>query len=272
MAAESASKTCVVCGQDVAGKPRVKDAAGRYMCAGACHEKAAAAAKQRAGGGTPAPPPKAPPVARPMGDGNVLGGLIAASPMLNSAMCTECGNPMPGGAVLCTRCGFNTQTGKSLRTAVIRDKQAKEPKAASGKYHNKYASGEAGPSFWKLLLVETLILSAVACLPLVGAEGFLVSLIVLAVASLIAWIGGTVAAFKNGQTIWGVCGVCMIVPLVNFVAGLGFLVFNLLFNEDKYSRSLYLATFIASFVFGAAIGIAIATGQTFDLFGRTLGG
>ncbi len=268
----AAGKICAICGEDVSGKPRVKDAQGRYMCAGLCEAKAAEQARARSAP-RPKPAPAAAPAAPPVvsSDAGLLGKLIEDSPMLKSAKCESCGSAMVGGAVLCTRCGYNTQTGKNIRTAVIIEKEQKQQQVKPGKYRNKYAGGEVGPPLWKMLAVETVVLSAIACLPLIGAEGFMVSWVMLLGASLLAWIGGTVAAFKNDQTIWGVCGVLMIVPIINIIGGLGFLIFNLFFNEDKYSRALYLSTIIAGFVWGAVIAIAIVSGEKFAIFGHALG-
>ncbi len=127
--AESAGKTCIVCGKDVSGQPRVKDAAGHYMCAGECQQKAIAAAKTRKdaqAAAKPAAPSQPKPASNaPLPPGGLLGQLIDDSPMLNSARCESCGSAMPGGSVICTRCGFNTQTGKVLRTAVIVEKEKK---------------------------------------------------------------------------------------------------------------------------------------------------
>lgn len=275
-----AAKVCIVCGANVAGKPRVKDAAGRYMCAGECQKKAEAESLARSEAREraklqPPPPPKAGPVVKSAAaakESNLLGDLISSSPMINAAACTACGNPMPGGAVVCTRCGFNSQTGKNLKTAVIKEKEKKEAKLKPQKYNNKYAMGEVGTPFWKIFVIETVILSAVGCLPLVGAEGFTIGYIIIGLASLVAWIGGTIAAFKNDQTLWGICGIGQIVPILNLFAAIGFLIYNLLFNEDKNSRALYLASLIGFVVFGIMMGVAIALGRQFVLFGTNIGG
>src|SRR4051812_35792426 len=96
------SKVCVVCGTDVVGKPRVKDAAGRYMCAGLCETKAA----ERAGGSSPPPPNPAPAAPAPPpvveSDVGLLGKLIEDSPMLRASKCESCGSAMIGNAVICT--------------------------------------------------------------------------------------------------------------------------------------------------------------------------
>jgi hypothetical protein len=269
--AESAAKVCVVCGANVAGKPRVKDAAGRYMCAGECQEKAEAQARARAQAREqaklqPPPPPKKGPVVKSTsspGDGNLLGDLISNSPMVGAVACTACGNPMPNGAVVCTRCGFNSQTGKNLKTAVIREKEKKEPKVKPLKYSNKYAY-QSGPSFWKALMVYTCALSVVSLLVFAGPLGVFAARVIFMLAGLAAWVTCVISAFKNDQTLFGILN---IIPIVNWFS---LLIFNLLFNEDTMSRALYWSLWIGGFVLGVMIGIAFLLGFNVDLLSSSL--
>jgi hypothetical protein len=255
-AAESAAKICVVCGVDVAGKPRVKDGAGHYMCVGACQEKAVAAAKARAGGGggaAPARPVQVPagkPPAKTSQDGSLMNDLISASPMLNAARCTECGNPMPTGAVLCTRCGFNSQTGKALKTAVIKEKEVKEAAPKGKSYQNRYASSEFGPSFGVLFLIFAGGISALAVLgfahPMFTAAAFGLGWLLLGVGGI--W--GIVSAFLAGEIGWGVA--MFIVP---FAAP----IYMLFVTEDKWSKSIYV---------GALVGLIVAAVMLFGVLGQ----
>jgi DNA-directed RNA polymerase subunit RPC12/RpoP len=41
--------------------------------------------------------------------------------------CPQCAGPMPGSAVLCTQCGFDTRTGKKLTTAPVKVVKASKP-------------------------------------------------------------------------------------------------------------------------------------------------
>lgn len=124
--AESGVKSCSVCGIDVSGKPRVKDAAGRYMCSD-CVQKAKAAR-----GAQTAPKPK-PPVtttAAPTGDEDNsfllnLGGK-ASMAAKGVVLCTECGRALEHGAVVCVGCGFNTVTGKRLQIKVHKPEKDKK--------------------------------------------------------------------------------------------------------------------------------------------------
>ena len=264
---ESAKKVCVVCGVDVAGKPRVKDAAGRYMCAGECQEKAAEQARQtqaaRAAAPKPAPAPSrpaAPPVAPPPAGDGLLGQLISDSPMLNAAKCESCGSAMPGGAVVCTRCGFNTRTGKSLKTAVIIEKEKKEPAAVSG---SRYGGGGSdwGPSFGVLFLIVAAPLSGLCALgfvnPLFVFGGILLSGFVL----FVGGIWGIIDAFRQGEPLYGILG---ILGFIFGLPGLAFLYYMLAVNELKWSKALYLGSAL-SLLIGLAVFYGVLGGEVDQL-------
>lgn len=247
--AESAGKTCVVCGKDVTGQPRVKDAAGKYMCAGECQQKAIAAAKARkdaqAGGQSAASVPKA-----PLPAGGLLGQLIDDSPMLKAAKCESCGSAMPGGSVICTRCGFNTQTGKALKTAVIVEKEKKEEKIAS-RYKREF-----GPSFGVLFLIVAgsigLLCGLTVVSPIFMALGFLLG----GACVVVGAVWGIVDAFRQGEALWGVLGV---LGFILGFPGLGFLYYMIFVNELKWSKSLYLGA-IVGLITGFVIAIATVQG------------
>jgi uncharacterized Zn finger protein (UPF0148 family) len=240
--AQPAKKVCIVCGADVDGKPRVKDADGRYVCKGACEAKLL---KQ--------PKPKGEiPLAEP---DDVMAKLVAASPVVNSKPCASCGSPLRAGAVVCTNCGTNIESGKKIKTAIIKEKEQKEPKIKAGKYQNKYAYSDE-PNVWKLFLVFSVVLSIVGLLPVLKPELFLVTLIVMIIANILAFAGSAMSAFRNDQTLWGVCHICIFVPFVNGFAGIGVMIYNALFNPDSRSRAMYWATFIGTIA--AGIGIAIS--------------
>lgn len=116
--AEATAKVCTVCGLDVSNKPRVKDAAGRYMCQDCFNKAKATRGAQTA--------PKAPPKPAP--------GALSADPTDNSFLldmgskksraeqgtvpCPECGRALDPSSVLCIGCGLNLQTGKRLQVKV----------------------------------------------------------------------------------------------------------------------------------------------------------
>jgi hypothetical protein len=106
-AAATPTKTCMICGVDVSGKPRVKDAQGRYACQGACAKEAAArlqaagakpapviktvavAAPAAVAAGAKAPPPSGPPASRAAAPGvdPLLASLVDANGVSKSVPC-----------------------------------------------------------------------------------------------------------------------------------------------------------------------------------------
>lgn len=151
------AKTCIKCGQDCSGKPRTKDAQGRYTCRECFDKLTAARAAQPAAAvevkpakagvqaaakpvvvtrpaaaakavGAAAPAAAAEEPALTFDDGAGFGeGLgveemdagIAAIAAAQPKECQNCGLFLPQSTVICTRCGLNTQTGKVLGTEKI---------------------------------------------------------------------------------------------------------------------------------------------------------
>ena len=169
-ASGSTQKTCMECGTDVSAKPRVKDAQGRYLCAGECQRKyqarvPAAAARP------PAPKPAAKPMREPELDSGMLSNLIADSPMMTARRCEGCGNPLLNNAVLCLSCGFNVSTGKAMKTRVAVE-TVKEPKAArvKSKGSNPFGDYRVGPSAWAIFGVLAVVGAILSLLPFVNHE------------------------------------------------------------------------------------------------------
>ncbi len=115
--AEGQPKVCVICKQDCSARPHVKDRQGRYACR-ACIEKQQARAAA-----------KAPPQPQTGGTDPVMARLVEGSVAVKSTPCPQCNNPIPPGGVVCVQCGFNTETGKSMRTRVT----VEEPEKKKGK-------------------------------------------------------------------------------------------------------------------------------------------
>ncbi len=129
-----AAKMCSVCGVDCSSMKRAKDASGRYIC-GECLERAreakvASQGKPEVVATGPIVPKAVVPALTKDGVDPILNDLVSKSKGLDTKPCTECGFPMPGSAILCTHCGFNTTTGKGTRIAV--HKAPKEVKQSSG--------------------------------------------------------------------------------------------------------------------------------------------
>ncbi len=125
--APSAPKICVICKQDVSGKPRTKDQHGRYACK-ACltardaaqaretplhagHEDASAPADVGAYGVEGADDPMA----------NLLAQEAAAS---TGVPCPRCSRALPEGATTCAACGFDSKVqARDAKRAQRREKR-----------------------------------------------------------------------------------------------------------------------------------------------------
>ena len=126
-------KICVVCGEDCSGKPRTKDAAGRYFCT-PCYqrkleEKRQANTPSQAAPARPAPTPKpqpmyeAPAAPPPFDDPFAIDPNLLAMEAANApaaAGCSHCGAATQAGAIICMNCGVNLQSGGQLQTSVYR--------------------------------------------------------------------------------------------------------------------------------------------------------
>ncbi len=179
-----AAKTCAYCGADCTNKPRTKDEAGRYYCK-ECFPLAAAAAKAKGTGGTApqraAPGPKAansaidpfddpiilaPDLVVPRDEPTPAAKAQTAQTELPPKSCPSCGVILPGAAVLCTNCGFNTATQKGLKTKIERAKAAK----ASG--HKVAAMGDYANSLQRFIaaLIDGVILAIITTVAMVGVS------------------------------------------------------------------------------------------------------
>ena len=110
--APTTAKLCIKCGQDCSKRPRTKDARGRYICQ-ECMTRAQAA--RAAAVAAPPPPVDDEPIFA-LDDAALSAATAAAGKIERPRSCGNCGMVMGGGAVICTRCGLNTSTGKVLGT------------------------------------------------------------------------------------------------------------------------------------------------------------
>ncbi len=101
------TKICVVCGLDCAGQPRTKDAKGRYYHKD-CHDRAE---RERD--------------ARRSADAVMLGEILPDAPPADT--CPSCGHSLGASDVICTSCGYNTQSGRTLHVDVATQKPPREP-------------------------------------------------------------------------------------------------------------------------------------------------
>ena len=223
-AVQSPKKICVVCGKDVSDSPRVKDAQGRYVCQGACQATFAGKAKAPA-----APAPKV--------ESSFMDQLISTSPMISTTSCPTCNAPLPRDGVLCTRCGFNIQTGKAVKTKLIVEK---EKRSAGG------ADSSDGPKFEVLLAVSALVCVGIAAIGLMSPEMFVLSFGVISAVGFGAWIWGIVVAFTTDERKWGIYGICAIIPCVGAILGLMFTYYMLVLCSNKWARAVYSGIVLGS--------------------------
>lgn len=97
----ASAKVCIACGTDCAGRPRVKDPHGRYMCR-ACADKRSPVTPSGASAADDAPL-------------DLVPDLLDAPAIESVTPCPECGRPIAAGGTVCVSCGHNLATGKQLR-------------------------------------------------------------------------------------------------------------------------------------------------------------
>jgi hypothetical protein len=118
-----ADKICRICGEDCAGRPRTKDAKGRYYCQ-PCYDEALA--RQRAVRAEATAPPAVEPES-----------VTAPDSMLDIpsvGTCPSCGRSLADEAVLCMHCGFNRQSGEQIEV-----QQVQAPTVTSGGLRERIA-------------------------------------------------------------------------------------------------------------------------------------
>jgi hypothetical protein len=75
-----------------------------------------------------------------------VGGIldeIGLERFTSATRCPNCGGDMQAGAVICVRCGFNTQTGKQLRTVSDTDAQQRRDAAVGQAKRNVNRPGKS---------------------------------------------------------------------------------------------------------------------------------
>jgi hypothetical protein len=208
MSSPATGKICVKCGTDCSNKPRTKDPQGRYTCK-ACFD--ALAAKAAAAKAAPKPKPADPiPIAEP-DDAAVMARLLESSPSLTE-MCPSCGSGMPVGAVVCTICGYDKNTG---RTATARP----EPDATGGTKLAKAASIAVTPMAWAFSVVGAVIGGAIGAVVWAAVAYGLhreISWIAMGV-GLVTGFGAALPAGKRAGAVTGL--IAAVVALGAIVAG-----------------------------------------------------
>lgn len=137
---DSPAKPCAICGGECDGRPRIKDAKGRYM-----HRKCAEARK--AAGATGRPKQRPAQVQAPAG--GVMDLLVDDAISQAPEPCPGCGMPCPKGAVICVKCGHNAATGKKLKSRVEKElSPAKVQAGGGGGAATAVAGASIDPILW----------------------------------------------------------------------------------------------------------------------------
>ncbi len=229
-------KICLVCGEDVSNKPRTKDAQGRYVCKACVEAKrasapASAASTKSAGESAPRPKTAAKPaqVASSGGEDAILAALVDDATKDLGDPCPQCGVAMKKGAAICTRCGFNPEIGKTLRTRVMAAER--EKKVRTGPRF------QFTPSHAFIAVVASSIVFV--GLSIVFVPAIFIAFLIVALASFASSIMALIYGVKDGHTGWVIAS--FFVPLAFLYLAFGKL-------ERPMVKALYGASIIGSLV------------------------
>lgn len=235
-------KVCMLCGEDVTGKPRTKDAQGRYACK-ACLD---ARSKPRPTVGPARPVAVAAP--RATSEDALLSNLIDQATANQGPPCDSCGVIMDKGAVICTRCGHNRQTGKTTATRVV--KAPKEPKAAK----SRSAGGgllngslmDITESFMPMFLAAFVPVAVSAALALSEPSlGVPLMLAALVIGGFWSYIALVIGAFRDSHTGWGIA----LIVLAILGMGWGLILWYLIMVcERSGAKGAYFGSFVGALI------------------------
>lgn len=273
------SKVCVVCGINVADKPRVKDAAGRYMCK-ACAEKQTAAkpstgaAGGKSGGAStkPAAKPgsgdKGPiPMAAAAGSGNydpVMAALVESSAQATSSACPNCKGWVREGQLLCTSCGFNLQEGKQVRTRVQREKAPKEARSSGAGGKPRWYVGEKANYGPLIIGGGMFVLNALSMgVASTDPEKYVGLMLFNSICGLVLFVAVLIQAYQAGL------GTFLAVLLTQCIPIVGLLVYVHFLLTKCESPTVKWAGLGA--LFGSVIGLVILYGTNPDILTEGIG-
>lgn len=144
-------------------RPRTKDAQSRYTCRecfDALQRQAAARPHQMAAPAAPAAQAEVEPAEDPAFMAALLGGAAdQAAPAVRP--CPECGHPLGHEVVVCTHCGFNTRTGRTLSTRQAVGVEA-DPAAASQRDRRRAYDEREAQRIARAEMIKPIIIGAVA--------------------------------------------------------------------------------------------------------------
>lgn len=199
----AAERICAVCKADCSTSERLKDKKGRYFHKG-CYERAKKAAMAKQKRAQPAGAPKRAAAAR-------APAARAPAAVPANLSCANCTAMMAPGAVLCTSCGYNAQTGQMMQMlSAVKFDNTPEKKSSGGR-----KVGLPTGSLGSIVANPMIIAGCVAAVFLIlfimgrsnlGAAGIYV--LGMFVISLAVWIWTLVDAFSEGATHGVLCLFC----------------------------------------------------------------
>ncbi|GJM18992.1 MAG: hypothetical protein DHS20C14_12050 [Phycisphaeraceae bacterium] len=195
---ETPSKPCVVCGGECAGKPRVKDATGRYM-----HQSCAKALKQDRARGpdASASAPKKPSRKTPASAEGMMDYLIEDAMEAAPEPCPNCTRARAKNAIICVHCGYNPATGKAVKTRIEKLQKEKGDKTSA----RRSGGLPVAVSPTSATIFGVFIFGGLAALGIAVHPGFFwVYLVVWAFFFTLSWAWSVMAAFQDGEPGWGI--------------------------------------------------------------------
>lgn len=276
-AAPVPQKVCVVCGQNVAAKPRVKDSRGQYRCAGECEKIGLVKAPSPSVKSNLSPAPKSANRAAPPkiaeeaeADNELMNNLISQSSVTATKRCDSCGHPLAMSAVLCMNCGVNVATGETLKTHVAVDK-IKAPKVKKGS-NNPYAYYRVGPNAWAAFAFLAVIGAVLSLLPFANREFIPITLIGVRLFSMITGFAIVYWLWEEEETLlFAMVVLARVLRLfmlavpggVFLVFGIELLVTIAVFfrSESAWTKATIAASFLTTILSTITIVTVIATNR-----------
>lgn len=202
------------------------------------------------------PKPAAKPVAKSApagGEDALLANLIDSATAKFGPPCEECGVAMERGAIVCSRCGFNRNTGKAIKTRVMKAEKDKTPKAA-----------RSGPRFsldinpWFVFFGFMVVFGGLYMFAREEPAAVVILYGASAVTFSLGYIYAIYGAFRDGDGGWGLIGI------ISFFVGFGgFLMLYYVFAESDRSMSkvMLCSGFLGIIMCALALFTLVDTGK-----------
>lgn len=224
----SIEKQCVLCGDSCVGQPRIKNEKGQYA-----HRACAEAQQKSKQQAKPTPDPELAALGFDDDGFGDMGDLLPDTPIepqqpAMRAACPSCGNALAQGTVVCMNCGYNTQSGKALKTKA---KDQTTPSAGGAMVAG--VAGKAGG--FTLLTIMPIVGACVA-----GAIGAAIWAAIAYFANLeIGWIAigigalvglGALIGARNDGNLWVGC-VAAVIAVASILAG-KYAVISIIYDQE----------------------------------------